>query len=175
MIEAGQDFAITELETRPLTPTVKLLIAQRHRISGWVLGAVRALVMRPPTLFSLAEYELLGYQNVYIIDKVRTQIQHHRLCVAFHSPNILHEEMLCVHKEACGEAWDTAWWGGFAKHYLHPDMPATPKEALADLLNADIPGVTYQCHINTVGYVDSKGVLKKENEFIMAAITEMTA
>ncbi|KAF8481456.1 hypothetical protein JB92DRAFT_3132754 [Gautieria morchelliformis] len=111
MIEAGRSFAIAEVEHRYLTPTVKLLMAQRHQISNWVPGAVQALVMRPPSFFTLAEYEALGTRNIYTLEKVRTQIQHHRLCVAFHSPNIIHEERLCLQKDACGDAWEASWWG----------------------------------------------------------------
>ncbi|KAF8521652.1 hypothetical protein JB92DRAFT_3275053 [Gautieria morchelliformis] len=125
MMEAGRAFAITELEHCHLTPTARLLMAQHHHISSWVPAAVRALIMRPPSLFTLDEYEALGTRNVYNIEKARSQIQHHRLCVAFHSPNIIHEETLCFQKDACGEAWDASWWGGFAKHYLHPDIPSS--------------------------------------------------
>ncbi|KAF8496593.1 hypothetical protein JB92DRAFT_3126093 [Gautieria morchelliformis] len=70
MIESGRSFAIAELEHHYLMPTVKLLMAQRHQISNWVPGVVQALVMRPPSFFTLAEYEALGTQNIYTLEKV---------------------------------------------------------------------------------------------------------
>jgi hypothetical protein len=71
---------------------------------------------------------MLGWRNIHILEQVRSCIQQHRLCVAFQSPSVIHEELECFDKESCSEAWEMAWWGGFAKHYLHPDLPATPEE-----------------------------------------------
>jgi hypothetical protein len=164
---------ITELEGRKLTPTSKLVIAQRHQISAWIPGAVWALISRPPKLFTLTEYKMLGWHNIHILEQVRSCIQQHRLCVAFQSPSVVHEELECVDKESCSEAWEMAWWGGFVKHYLHPDLPATPEEALTGLLSADIPGMNQKCHKNTVVFVESKGVFKRETQYVSSAIAEL--
>lgn len=173
-MDAGRSFALNELESHFISPTTKLLIAQHHQLNYWIPTAIRQLIARPPSLFKPSEYQALGVHNLFVLEWVQTQIQHYRLCIAFHAPSVLHSDEHCNEKEACSEAWEAAWWGGFAKHYLHPDMLATPQEAIKELSNAFIPSVTTKCQVGTVEWVVSKGVLEKENEFITSAIADMT-
>ena len=173
LMDGGRIFALTELEERALTPVQMLLMAQRHQITTWIPRAVRALVARPPNMYTLAEYQALGLHNIYLLDKTRSTIQYLRQSIAFLPPSIMHDERVCDQKEQCSNAWEMAWWGGFAKHYLHPDMPSNPDEAMAELHNAFMPGVCSECLSSTVAFVESKRVLYKEETYIMGAISEL--
>jgi hypothetical protein len=109
LMDPGRQFALSELELWFLSPVTKLVIAQRHHLTGWIPAAVRALVARPPLFFSSAEYETLGSHNLFILDRTRSQINRLRLSVALRAPNVMHDELTCDGKEACTEAWDAAW------------------------------------------------------------------
>ena len=61
------------------------------------------------------------------------------------------ESFLCGTTERCKQAWNTAWWGGFAKHILHPDNPLSGHDAMQVLNDAQIPGMCKDCLWNAVG------------------------
>lgn len=177
MMDDGRHWAIAEIEACGLTAVQTLLMGQKYRISGWVDTAVHRLLFTTQASLTLADYHDLGIHNVFVLDQARTQVQNHRLAVAFNPPKVIHNYIVCDRHSgptACAEAWKDAWWGGFARHYIHPDIRISPQEAMTKLENVLILDMTTECYLNTVEYVAAKGVIAKEDTYVAATVLALT-
>ncbi|KAF8574028.1 hypothetical protein K439DRAFT_1624656 [Ramaria rubella] len=173
MIESGRTFAINEMRLRSLSPSTKLIMGQKHptHLADWISAAIRELLALPSDSLTYEDYQTLGLHNTYTLLEVRAKISNHRQTVAFTAPSIQHDYGACLRLRDCSEGWVAAWWGGFARHYIHPDRRSTPDEALTKLANAQIVNVTSECQKKTVDRIAESGVLLREEEFIEQAIT----
>ncbi|KAF8573022.1 hypothetical protein K439DRAFT_1625353 [Ramaria rubella] len=167
-------FTIDELNTRTLSPIHKLIFGQKHGIPGWIAPATRSLLMMSDKfMITLEQYDLLGQENLFIIFGTRSQIRAHRLAVAFTPPVVQHDFTACPHTFACADAWAVAWWGGFARHYLHPDSPMSADAALAKLLMVFFPDVTPKCQRRTIERLSQADAFSKEETMITDAIARL--
>ncbi|KAF8513792.1 hypothetical protein JB92DRAFT_3116098 [Gautieria morchelliformis] len=89
MMDDGRNWAIAEIEGCGLTAVQTLLMGQKYRISGWVATAVHRLLFTTQARLTLSDYHNLGIHNIFVLDQARTQIQDHRLAVAFNPPKRL--------------------------------------------------------------------------------------
>jgi hypothetical protein len=150
------------------------LLGQQLTIPEWIPDAFRDLLQIYTPSLELSEYEELGINNIWILDRTRARIHHHRLSVAFRPPPVIHDPTKCtLSARDCEDIWNSAWWGGFAPLYLHPDAPSTPQGALEDLGNACIPMMGEECQTLSVKSVANKGILEKEEKIISHAIEEL--
>ncbi|KAF8516280.1 hypothetical protein JB92DRAFT_3142630 [Gautieria morchelliformis] len=177
MMDDGRNWSIAEIEGCGLTAVQTLLMGQKYRISGWVATAVHRLLFTTQARLTLSDYHNLGIHNVFVLDQARTQIQDHRLAVAFNPPKVVHNYTVCDRHcgpTACAEAWKDAWWGGFARHYIQPDTHISPQEAMAKLENVLILDMTTECYLKTIEFITAKGVIAKEDAYVAATVVALT-
>ncbi|KAF8509630.1 hypothetical protein JB92DRAFT_2729663, partial [Gautieria morchelliformis] len=171
-IEAARTFALKELNARAVSPAWRLLLGQRHHIPGWIPAAFRTLIDQIDEFVTLDEYQELGMLNVHVLHQTLTRIQSHRLAVAYNPPVVQHH-LSCINHWECRKAWGTAWWGGFARHYLHPESPSPPAVVLRKLEVAAIPKVNRECQRLTVESVAEDGVLMREEVMILEGVAKL--
>ncbi|KAF8582328.1 hypothetical protein K439DRAFT_1618389 [Ramaria rubella] len=173
-IDSAMMFTINELNTCTLSPIHKLIFGQKHGIPGWIAPATRSLLtMSNKFMTTLKQYDLLGQENLFIIFGTQSQIRAHRLAVAFTPPVVQHDFTACPHTFTCADTWAVAWWGGFARHYLHPDSPMSADTALAKLQTVFFPDITPECQHRTIERLSQADAFSKEETMITDAITRL--
>ncbi|KAF8514658.1 hypothetical protein JB92DRAFT_2811277 [Gautieria morchelliformis] len=164
-IDVARSFAIQALSTDSLnlSPARQLSLALRFRISDWIELAFKALVVTPAHRLSLEDASFLGLTIMHIIHSTQSEIRHLRLVLAYNPLKMDKHDVLCKRPAlGCQASWEAAWWDGFARHYLHPDHPCTPLEALAKFESANIAGVTTACRLQAVEFIRDHGVFDRE-------------
>ncbi|KAF8461557.1 hypothetical protein JB92DRAFT_3071529 [Gautieria morchelliformis] len=74
---------------------------------------------------------------MHIIHSTQSEIHHLHLVIAYNPLKMDKHDVLCKRPAlGCQASWEAAWCDGFARHYLHPDHPCTPLEALAKFESA---------------------------------------
>ncbi|KAF8512633.1 hypothetical protein JB92DRAFT_2927402 [Gautieria morchelliformis] len=164
-IDVARSFAIQALSTDSLnlSPARQLSLALRFRISDWIELAFKALVATPGHRLSLEDASFLGLTIMHIIHSTQSEIHHLRLVLAYNPLKMDKHNVLCKRPAlGCQASWEASWWDGFARHYLHPDHPCTPLEALAKFKSANIAGVTTACRLQAVEFIRDHGVFDRE-------------
>jgi hypothetical protein len=126
----------------------------------------------PRTDRRLDEYRELEMLNVHVLHQILRRIQSHRLAFAYNPPAVQHH-LSCVNHGDCRKAWETAWWGWFAWHYLHPESTSPPAVVLRKLELAAIPKVNRECQHLTVESVAEQGVLMREEGMILEGVAKL--
>ncbi|KAF8531517.1 hypothetical protein JB92DRAFT_3105062 [Gautieria morchelliformis] len=164
-IDVARSFAIQALSTDSLnlSPARQLSLALRFHISDWIELAFKALVATPAHRLSLEDASFLGLTIMHIIHSTQSEIRHLHLVLAYNPLKMDKHDVLCKRPAlGCQASWEAAWWDGFARHYLHPDHPCTPLEALAKFESANIAGVTAACRLQAVEFIRDHGVFDRE-------------
>lgn len=130
---------------RDISPARQLVFGMQHSIPNWIPIAVQRLMATPELELSLEDCERLGVPTIQLLHETRTRIRTFRLAISFTPPRILHDSTACRKSHSCADAWALSWWGGFARHYLHPDSPCTHEEAISKLKTVYMPNVTVEC------------------------------
>ncbi|KAF8515176.1 hypothetical protein JB92DRAFT_3115060 [Gautieria morchelliformis] len=100
---------------------------------------------------------------MHIIHSTQSEIRHLRLILTYNPLKMDKHDVLCKRPAlGCQASWEAAWWDGFARHYLHPDHPCTPLEALVKFESANIAGVTTACRLQAVEFIRDDGVFDRE-------------
>ena len=172
-MDTARSFALLALGAMDLSPQCRFLLAKRHKLESWIQKAFRELIDTPPHLFSEADYEALGTRNIYHINRTRSLVQGRRLSIAYGPPEVIHDSSCEQPPEICSNVWKAAWWGGFARLYLHPFNDSSPAVVLKDLESALIQNVNHACHLNTVKFVTQRGVLTTEDAIINEAVEDV--
>jgi hypothetical protein len=126
-----------------LSPTRQLSLAH---ITEWVEPAFRQLFATPANRVTAEDFSLLGSQLTHLV--MSTQADIHTLCLAIAFNPLKptrHDTSFQKAYMGCQCSWEAAWWDGLARHYLHPDCPASPHEAISKLESMPIVGVTTTC------------------------------
>jgi hypothetical protein len=131
------------------TPFLQLQLAREFRIKEWVDPAFRNLINKPLEDINLAQATQMGDMPYYVLSQTKRHIDAHVRNIAFVPPPV-HGSFLCSANNDCEEAWNKAWWLGFAKHILHPDSPLSGCEAMHVLNDVRIPGMCDNCLRNTM-------------------------
>ncbi|KAF8508152.1 hypothetical protein JB92DRAFT_2733365, partial [Gautieria morchelliformis] len=124
----------------------------------WIPAAFYTLLDQIDEFLTLDKYQELGMLNVHVLHQTFTRIQSHQLAVAYNPPVVQHH-VSCINHGECQKAWETAWWGGFAWHYLHPEPPSPPAVVLRKLELVAEAKVNQECQHLTVKSVAEEGVL----------------
>ncbi|KAF8511391.1 hypothetical protein JB92DRAFT_3118133 [Gautieria morchelliformis] len=164
-IDVARSFAIQALSTDSLnlSPARQLSLALRFRISDWIELDFKALVATPAHRLSLEDASFLGLTIMHIIHSTQSEICHLRLVLAYNPLKMDKHNVSCKRPAlGCQASWEAAWWDRFACHYLHPDHPCTPLEALAKFESANIAGVTTACRLQAVEFIRDHGVFDRE-------------
>ncbi|KAF8490491.1 hypothetical protein JB92DRAFT_3008906, partial [Gautieria morchelliformis] len=121
--DTARHFAIQELKDSGLTASHRLSLAISYRIPDWIEPAFKDLMDTPPQTFTTDDSMLLGQHSMMLIMTTQAAIRHHRLLVAYNPLKLRPHDVACVKQSAtCQCNWETAWWYGLARHYLHPDF-----------------------------------------------------
>ncbi|KAF8505010.1 hypothetical protein JB92DRAFT_3204705 [Gautieria morchelliformis] len=158
-IDVARTFAIQALSNTSLN----LSLALRFQISNWIGSAYKELVATPAHRLSLEDVSLLGLAIMHIIHSTQSEIRHLRLVLAYNLLKMEKHDASCKRPPlGCQASWEAAWWDGFARHYLHPDLPCTPLEALTKFTSTNIVGVTTACRLQAVEFIRDHGVFDRE-------------
>ncbi|KIM75916.1 hypothetical protein PILCRDRAFT_13125 [Piloderma croceum F 1598] len=98
----------------------------------------------------------MGDIPYYVLSQTKYLIDNHLRSISFTAPPV-QSGFPCDLPEMCEDAWNRAWWTGFAKHVLHPDCPLSGSEAMQVLNNVQIPGMCDDCLRSTVDSVWEAG------------------
>jgi len=159
-IESARAFALETLSSRTFLPACRLLLTQRHRILGWFGPAfIPDAAQLSGTSIHLDDYKELDMRNLHILHDTRASIHAHRLAVAFTAPAVHHDPSVCVRMFECADRWTAAWWGGLARHCLHPESPSSVQEVLTKLELATMPRVTRERQRRSILHVAETKVL----------------
>jgi hypothetical protein len=157
LLSVGHDFAFETLPGHTdFTPFLQLQLAHEFRIREWVEPAFRSLVKQPLEIISASQATQMGDIPYYILSQTKCLIDNHLRCISFTAPPV-QSAFPCDSPEMCEDAWNRAWWTGFAKHVLHPDCPLSGSEAMRVLDNVQIPGMCDDCLRSTVDSVWEAG------------------
>ena len=164
-IDVARAFAIQALSTPSfnLSPARWLSLAFTFRISDWIESAFKELVATPAHQLSLEDASLLGLTIMHIIHSTQSEIRHLRLVLAYKPLKMEKHDVSCKWPVlGCQASWEAVWWDGFARHYLHPDHPCTPLEALTKFESTNIVGITTSCRLQAVDFTRSHGIFNRE-------------
>ncbi|KAF8503159.1 hypothetical protein JB92DRAFT_2833418 [Gautieria morchelliformis] len=164
-IDVARTFAIQALSNTSLnlSPAWQLSLALRFQISNWIRSAYKELVATPAHRLSLEDVSLLGLAIMHIIHSTQSEIRHLRLVLAYNPLKMEKHDASCKRPAlGCQASWEATWWDGFARHYLHPDHPCTPLEALAKFESTNIVGVTTACRLQAMEFIRDHGVFDRE-------------
>ena len=157
-----------------LSPALKLSLAISFRIHDWIEPAFKELISIPSHLISLEDYVLLGPPIGYLITATQSAIRSHRLVVAYNPMKPPSHDPSCKKPMVgCQCNWEAAWWDGLARHYLHPDFPASPQEILSKLETTPIIGVTTACRLQAVEIIRQRRVFEAEDDMKDAALARL--
>jgi hypothetical protein len=153
-IGSGCSHAIRHLPKHPeFTPVLQLQLARQFDIMAWVDPAFRELVARPLKTITAVDAEQIGLIAYHTLVQTQGELREHALSIAFNPPPVI-IGWACPNENACEKAWDWAWWGGFARHLLHPDNTRPFREIMLELDSnrARISQMCEDCLRNTVEY-----------------------
>lgn len=152
VLHVGRNFAFEALPKHlDFTPFLQLQLAREFQIKEWVEPAFRNLINQPLETISPRQATQMGDVPYYVLSQTKQLIDSHLRNIAFTPPPV--ESFICSTLGRCEQAWNTAWWGGFAKHILHPDNPLSGPDAMWVLNDAQIPGMCEHCLRNAVDSV----------------------
>ncbi|KAF8507351.1 hypothetical protein JB92DRAFT_2815395 [Gautieria morchelliformis] len=147
-MDIARAFAIQALgaANMGLSSAYRLSLGLSYHISEWIEPAFKDLMHTPANRIPAEDFVHLGPLVCHLVASTQAEIRALRLSIAFnplippsHHPSCKNTVL------ACQAAWESAWWDGLARHYLHPDYPLSPHEALSKLETTNIIGVTTAC------------------------------
>lgn len=150
LIRDGIRFVVDALPQHPqFDAPLKLHLALTYRITDWIEPSYRALLQKRYSQISQADAIRLGIEVYFIVMQTKHLIDEIAQAIAFHPPAPFHS-WLTHDKKKCSQAWADGWWGGFARHILHPDKGVRGMEAWRALEDAHIPGFDLLCKLKTM-------------------------
>ncbi|KAF8573952.1 hypothetical protein K439DRAFT_891785 [Ramaria rubella] len=175
-MEIARSFAIQALAspTLNLSPATRLSLAISFRIGDWIEPAFREMIATPANHMSLEDFTQLGPPVTYLIMATQAAIRSHRLVVAYNPLKPPSHDVSCKKPMiGCQCNWEAAWWDGLARHYLHPDFPASPQDIISKLENTPIIGVTTACRLQAVEIIKQQRVFEVEDDMKQAALVRL--
>jgi len=157
-----------------LSPALRLCLALSCRIEDWVEPAFKELIATPGNLISLDDFTLLGPALCHLIVATQAAIRSHCLLVAYNPLKPSSHDLTCKKPLlSCQSNWELAWWDGLARHYLHPDFPASPQDIISKLENTPIVGVTTACRLQAVEIIKQRRVFEAEDDMKQEALDKL--
>jgi hypothetical protein len=174
--EDARHFAIQALSAPMMTlsPALRLSLALSFRISNWIDPAFSELMVTPLGSLTLEDFTLLGPPITHLIVTTQASIRAHRLLVAYNPFKPTSHDPTCKKPIVrCQCNWEAAWWDGLARHYLHPDFPASPQDIISKLETTPIMGVTTACRLQAVEVIKEQWVFELENDWKAKALKKI--
>ncbi|KAF8991031.1 hypothetical protein BDQ17DRAFT_1433381 [Cyathus striatus] len=134
-------------------PIQHIELACRYSINDWIAPGVQQL-LKVPLFLMQARIETLHTALAFRVPKV---------------VNNLH----CGVPAACSSGWEYDWWNGVAHQLLHPDLQLSGQDVLKELTMTQMSGICELCQERTVKWIEEKGTLVKEDEYIMKTVTAL--
>jgi len=167
--DKAREFAINVLNSRDVPIPWMLYYGQCYDIPEWIPNAFWALVHRWTGNLTETNFHILGCRNLRVLFHVKEEVSNLRSQISYTAPSIPHDST-CPSNKECQDTWNASWWGSFARHYLHPERPETPDEAIFKLSHAGPPKVHVSCHTRAVEWIKEKGILQREEQIIQHSI-----
>jgi hypothetical protein len=172
-MDMARGFAIQALAapSMGLSAPIRLSLALSFRITEWTEPAFRELITTPANRVTAEDFTLLGSPVAHLIFATQAEIRGLRLAIAFNPLIPASHDPTCKKPVVgCQCSWEAAWWDGLARHYLHPDFPSTPREAISKLENTPIVGVTTACRLQAVRLIKDQRVFEMEDDIVENAL-----
>jgi hypothetical protein len=172
-MDLARTFAIQALgaPNMDLSPARQISLTLSYHITEWIEPAFRQLVATPANRVTANDFSLLGSQLTHLV--ISTQADIHALClpIAFNLLKLTRHDTSCQKPYmGCQCSWEAAWWDRLAHHYLHPDCPASPREAISKLESTPIVGVTTTCRLAAVEIIKEQRVFEREDDMLENAL-----
>lgn len=172
-MDSARAFAIQALgaPTMDLSPARRLSLALSYRITEWIEPAFRQLVATSANRITPDDFCMLGSPLTHLVMSTQADIHSLRLAIAFNPLKPTSHDVSCQKPYmGCQCSWEAAWWDGLARHYLHPDCPASPREAISKLETTPIVGVTTACRLAAVEIIKEQRVFEREDDILENAL-----
>jgi hypothetical protein len=174
----ARSFAIQTLSssTIGLTPAHKLSLAISYRIHPWIEPTFQLLMNTQTHSFTVEDSAFLGQRIMMLIVTTQATIRNHRLLVAYNPLKLQHHLTACKQPlTTCQCNWESAWWDGLARHYLHLDFPCSPQDILLKLEKTPVMGVTTECRLHVIELIKQQRVFEVEDDLKAEALSKVMA
>ena len=149
-------------------------LARQYDIDEWIGPSFSALVDRDLNSFGPGEIEAMGMDVYVVLSQTVERIAKERLYVAYVCPDTRRAEQ--CHPEqhlACIRDWQNSWWGGFAKHLLHPEKFLWGEDAIAKLQAGNFKTMKESCLDLTIKRIRTSNRFSYRDVFIEEGIQRL--
>jgi hypothetical protein len=161
---------------------MRLYLARNYRVVDWICPGFEELVWTPTLSLTDNDIEHIGSTTFVVLVRTQARIHIHRQACAVKAPPVTHGDG-CYDAEECEHEWQNAWWGeqgrpGVAVALVHPYLvlPAKLVAKKLDTLKVSwkMDDTCRDLTVEKVRGLDLKGPLMMEDEYIEAAVAELT-
>ncbi|KAF8952072.1 hypothetical protein BDZ97DRAFT_2077812 [Flammula alnicola] len=114
-----REYAIDQIQGKCFSfePSELIGLSYQYHTRVFFRGAFERLVKTPFHSLSDEEVKIIGFENLFIIAKVKESVQEHHRIMATEPAQIRHHRD-CANNARCEEDWYAIWWNGIGRLLL---------------------------------------------------------